>query len=230
MGGWRGLPKAVGGGYCRLRVPLLPLAFRETVPGRRLGALEVGGHLPVYPRNSTFFGPIFDAARAPRETTRHQNIARHSAICGPWPGGLIGEASAMTGPGLAEFGHFWPPQCCCTAQPMAVRPHLCVCRCALSCSHSRHIVPGGTVRGYWRPTVDVSASVLPSSLIYRPLVGMAWKCALPPVCHTPPHVDPPGSTWGVVSHAVRGRGHVALEEGYAHGGAGSGCSGAARKT
>ena len=38
--------KAVGGGYCRLQMPLkLALGVRETVAGHRLGALE-GGYLP----------------------------------------------------------------------------------------------------------------------------------------------------------------------------------------
>ena len=36
--------EAVGGGYCRLQMPLrLPPAVSETVAGRRLGALEAGG-------------------------------------------------------------------------------------------------------------------------------------------------------------------------------------------
>ena len=36
--------KAVGGGYCQLQMPLkLALAIRETVDGRRLGALEGEG-------------------------------------------------------------------------------------------------------------------------------------------------------------------------------------------
>ena len=36
--------KAVGGGYCRLQMPLkLALAVRGTVAGRRLDALEGGG-------------------------------------------------------------------------------------------------------------------------------------------------------------------------------------------
>ena len=36
--------KAVGGGYCRLQMPLrLALGVRETVAGHRLGALEGGG-------------------------------------------------------------------------------------------------------------------------------------------------------------------------------------------
>ena len=36
--------KAVGGGYCRLQMPLrLALGVRGTVAGRRLGALEEGG-------------------------------------------------------------------------------------------------------------------------------------------------------------------------------------------
>ena len=39
-----GVVKAVGGGYCRLQMPLKPaLGVRETVAGRRLGALDGGG-------------------------------------------------------------------------------------------------------------------------------------------------------------------------------------------
>ena len=39
--------KAVGGGYCRLQMPLsLALAVRGTVAGHRLGALEEGGTSP----------------------------------------------------------------------------------------------------------------------------------------------------------------------------------------
>ena len=43
--------KAVGGGCCRLKMPLpLALAIRGTVAGRRLGALEGGrgGYLPPF--------------------------------------------------------------------------------------------------------------------------------------------------------------------------------------
>ena len=39
--------KAVGGGYCRLQMPLkLAFAVRGTVAGHRLGALEEGGWAP----------------------------------------------------------------------------------------------------------------------------------------------------------------------------------------
>ena len=42
-----GVAQAVGGGYCRLHMPLrLALAVRETVAGHRLGALEGGGGVP----------------------------------------------------------------------------------------------------------------------------------------------------------------------------------------
>ena len=41
--------KAVGGGYCRLQMPLkLALGVRETVAGHRLGALEGRGYLPPF--------------------------------------------------------------------------------------------------------------------------------------------------------------------------------------
>ena len=44
-----GCPKRLGGGYCRLQMPLkLVLTVRETVAGHRLGALEGGGNLPPF--------------------------------------------------------------------------------------------------------------------------------------------------------------------------------------
>ena len=43
-----GVAEAVGGGYCRLQMPLtLALGVRETVAGHRLGALEGGGVPPM---------------------------------------------------------------------------------------------------------------------------------------------------------------------------------------
>ena len=51
--------KAVGGGYCRLQMPLsLALGVRETVAGHRLGALRAGTPPPVQcipapPNNAT---------------------------------------------------------------------------------------------------------------------------------------------------------------------------------
>ena len=42
--------QAVGGGYCRLQMPLkLAFGVRETVAGHRLGALEGGGYPPPVP-------------------------------------------------------------------------------------------------------------------------------------------------------------------------------------
>ena len=50
MGGWRRLPKRLGGGYRWLPMPLmLAPAVRETVAGRRLGALERGGGFQCIP-------------------------------------------------------------------------------------------------------------------------------------------------------------------------------------
>ena len=53
-GGWGRLPKRLGGGYCRLRMPLrLALGVRGTAAGPWLGALEGGGGylrpLPMHP-------------------------------------------------------------------------------------------------------------------------------------------------------------------------------------
>ena len=47
--------KAVGGGYCRLQIPLKrALGVRETVAGHRLGALEAGGGVPPPPFLCTY--------------------------------------------------------------------------------------------------------------------------------------------------------------------------------
>ena len=63
--------KAVGGGYCRLQMPLsLALAARDTVAGHRLGALERGGGgvtslpLPTHPRTQA----LSDLAQGPPPT------------------------------------------------------------------------------------------------------------------------------------------------------------------
>ena len=51
--------EAVGGGYCRLQMPLsLALAVRGTVAGRRLDALEVGGGGGVLPPFQCMLDPI----------------------------------------------------------------------------------------------------------------------------------------------------------------------------
>ena len=50
--------KAVGGGYCRLQMPVKrAVAIRQTVAGRRLGALERGGGgVPPPPSNASLWG------------------------------------------------------------------------------------------------------------------------------------------------------------------------------
>ena len=57
----------VGGGYCGLQMPLPALAARETVAGRRLGALEGGGGLtsplPVQPWGQDP-SPLFHCTRS----------------------------------------------------------------------------------------------------------------------------------------------------------------------
>ena len=48
VGGWRRFPKRLGGGYCRLQMPLrLDFGVRETVAGHRLGALYGTDTLPA---------------------------------------------------------------------------------------------------------------------------------------------------------------------------------------
>ena len=63
MQSYRGLEevaKPVGGGYCRLQMPLkLALAVRETVAGRRLRPQEgAGGGLPFPPSNASLPYPV----------------------------------------------------------------------------------------------------------------------------------------------------------------------------
>ena len=53
--------QAVGGGYCRLQMPLsLALGVRKTVAGRRLGALEGGGGSPTF--NASLPGTLHGTA------------------------------------------------------------------------------------------------------------------------------------------------------------------------
>ena len=68
---------AVGGGYCRLQMPLKPaLGVRETVVGRRLGALEGGGWGDTSPRSNASLGlPL---------------LLRHHLIC-PVPCSLLSD-------------------------------------------------------------------------------------------------------------------------------------------
>ena len=55
-GGWRRLPKRLGGGYCWLYMPLeLALGVRKTVAGHRRGALE-GGGVPPFPMRAWLQG------------------------------------------------------------------------------------------------------------------------------------------------------------------------------
>ena len=86
--------KAVGGGYCRLQMPLtLTLAVSETVAGHRLGALEGGGRglpppLPVHP---PFWGGVGYRA--------HYAMAARGWFAGPGDvGGLGGVGLGCPGP------------------------------------------------------------------------------------------------------------------------------------
>ena len=69
---------AVGGGYCRLQMPLKPaLGARQTVAGHRLGALEgVGGGVTSPPSNASL--PLPPSCR---NTRRH--LSGHTAPSPP---------------------------------------------------------------------------------------------------------------------------------------------------
>ena len=72
------IAKAVGGGYCRLQMPLKPaLGVRGTVAGRRLGALEgVPPDLPMHP--CWGWGGVFGKGKA--EQTPTQVKIKQSAL------------------------------------------------------------------------------------------------------------------------------------------------------
>ena len=69
--------EAVGGGYCRLRMPLrLAPAVRETVAGHRLGALEGGGgYLPPFQ-----YIPALPQIRSPPPPPPQVNLADHQGL------------------------------------------------------------------------------------------------------------------------------------------------------
>ena len=67
--------KAVGGGYCRLQMPLrLALGVRGAVPGRRMGALGGGGGVPANCTSS-----IRQLLGAADVSTAHANAERTPA-------------------------------------------------------------------------------------------------------------------------------------------------------
>ena len=78
--------EAVGGGYCRLQMPLrLALGIRETVAGKRLGALEGGGGGPLGRENLPTFlqvrvvrylGVIFTPSEPPTTGTISSSTGR----------------------------------------------------------------------------------------------------------------------------------------------------------
>ena len=75
---------AVGGGYCRLQMPLKPaLAVRGTVAGHRLGAPEGGGgsppppSFPMHPCPSTLSSSSSDTSAAPDDTHTHTHTHTH---------------------------------------------------------------------------------------------------------------------------------------------------------
>ena len=104
--------KAVGGGYCQLQMPLKPaLGVRETVAGRRLGALEEGGggNLPCPSNASLRTGRpdsnwrCVDAPLCARCSTALQHRITKTPVPGPLP---LGRARALRGPMDSEK----PPQ------------------------------------------------------------------------------------------------------------------------
>ena len=85
--------KAVGGGYCRLQMPLsLAFGVTETAAGHRLGALEGGGGTCPPPSNTPLPVPThrrriwLSAARSSSSTARNAPASRSScgSACRCW--------------------------------------------------------------------------------------------------------------------------------------------------
>ena len=95
--------KAVGGGYCRLQMPLrLALGVRGTVAGHRLGALE-GDRKPVTKRSAHAHVPMrvcggtitCHYGRGPCSRTAVRRPRGPSCDCTQGPGGEAGQGSAL---------------------------------------------------------------------------------------------------------------------------------------
>ena len=89
---WKEVAKAVGGGYCRLQMPLKPaLAITGTVAGRSLGALQGGGgYLP--PSNAALPGGAGVKERGSSTT----GWKGRPSICASW-GGLLMHSGRLEG-------------------------------------------------------------------------------------------------------------------------------------
>ena len=99
---WEEVAEAVGGGYCRLQIPLKPvLGVREAAAGHRLGALEGGGGGASPPSNaspearpprlrSNFFAvvrPLHYCCWAHWGQAQRFKVHPHGSVslaCGPW--------------------------------------------------------------------------------------------------------------------------------------------------
>ena len=93
--------KAVGGGYCRLQMPLKPaLGVRETVAGHRLGALAGGGGGTSSPSNASL--PIPGASSS-------QLLCSIASLVGPSIGS-VGRLSSFVWAGVRPpgLGNAWP--------------------------------------------------------------------------------------------------------------------------
>ena len=109
IGGWRRPPKRLGGGYCRLRMPLrLALAVRGTSAGHGLGALEGGPgggvpppplqciSLPLPPTASATETRLGETGPHAVEQTQGNALPRGPGRPGTWAPGHCGRAASDT--------------------------------------------------------------------------------------------------------------------------------------
>ena len=108
IGGWRGSPKRLGGGYCRLQMPLSPAlgVGGDTAAGHRLGAGRGGGSPPPPPANaSRAVGHRMGGCGCGVQRVARSRVARSFAPAALrfWP------ADSRPGP-LRPRGPYPPPQ------------------------------------------------------------------------------------------------------------------------
>ena len=111
--------EAVGGGYCRLQMPLtLVLGVRGTVAGHRLGALEKGGFqcIPGSSPPHPLWCCIFRASKAPKKIFDCLKLGRIFSgvcMCGGGGGGSRGVGGwCGIPPPRQQTPRIHPPQWC----------------------------------------------------------------------------------------------------------------------
>ena len=115
--------EAVGGGYCRLPMPLkLALGVRETVAGCRLGALEGGGGTGLRERGKDTSRSTGRSGRQNAATQRNMRRGDRVTVQGP--------VKEQQPDGMSHGGGYLPPFQCI---PVSGRKKVCAPKIAPSC-------------------------------------------------------------------------------------------------